>query len=92
MVERARLAQQEYIQQTSFEDRRRMLRSLSAFIVREQRAISNVASRDSGKTCTYCITITIILFMIFLFCVSRGWILWRDSNNTGENFMDRKAR
>jgi aldehyde dehydrogenase (NAD+) len=49
MVIDARRAQQQWVK-TSFEQRRRVLQSLSAFVLNHQQDIAAVASRDSGKT------------------------------------------
>lgn len=49
MVEKARKAQAVWVK-TSFEQRRKVLQTLSAFILEDQKEIAAVASRDSGKT------------------------------------------
>ncbi|KAJ1829967.1 Meiotic Sister-Chromatid recombination aldehyde dehydrogenase [Coemansia sp. RSA 2711] len=48
-MQRARQAQTRWAQ-TSFEQRRQVLRTLHAFVLAHQREICQVASRDSGKT------------------------------------------
>ncbi|KAI8904331.1 Aldehyde/histidinol dehydrogenase [Gorgonomyces haynaldii] len=49
IVDRARLAQQQY-KQTSFETRRQLLQSILDWVVDNQDQILNVCARDSGKT------------------------------------------
>ena len=49
MLDRARVAQLQW-SQTTFEERRRVLQSLSEYIVKHQRDIAQVCQRDSGKT------------------------------------------
>jgi aldehyde dehydrogenase (NAD+) len=53
MVQRARRAQREYVERTTFADRARMLHALGQYVVEHQRDISNVCARDSGKTCIF---------------------------------------
>eukprot|EP00123_Amoebidium_parasiticum_P013133 comp21791_c0_seq1/m.30967 comp21791_c0_seq1/g.30967 ORF comp21791_c0_seq1/g.30967 comp21791_c0_seq1/m.30967 type:complete len:607 (-) comp21791_c0_seq1:178-1998(-) len=48
-VKKAREAQKSWAK-TSFEERKRVLRSLMEFVVRNQETICKVAARDSGKT------------------------------------------